>query len=45
MEYSSQGGANIGTLRGDVTSFDSDGFTVDFTSHAQNEVVIYTAFK
>jgi len=45
MEYSGQNGSNLGTLRGDVTSFDAGGFTVDFTSHAQNEIVIYTAFK
>jgi hypothetical protein len=45
LEYSSQNGDNLGTLKGDVTSFDSSGFTVDFMSHAQNEVIIYTAFK
>jgi len=45
LEYAGQDGNNIGTLQGDVTSFDSLGFTVDIASYSQNEVVIYTAYK
>lgn len=45
LEYSGQDGGNVGTLRADVTSFDTDGFTVDVTSYQQNEVIIYTAYR
>jgi len=45
MEYATADGNNIGTLDGDVTSFDADGFTVNINSVPQTEVVIYTAYR
>lgn len=45
IRYSGQNGGNLGKLLGDVTSFDSDGFTVNISSYQQNEIVIYTAYR
>lgn len=45
MEYSDANGNNVGTLQGDVTSWNSDGFTVNISSFSQTEVVQYTAHR
>lgn len=45
IRYAGQNGSQNGKLAGDVTSFNSDGFTVNISSHARDEVIIYTAYK
>jgi len=45
IRYADQNGNRVGELLGDITSFDSNGFTVNISSFSQDEVVIYTAYK
>lgn len=45
IRYAGQSGGLLGFLRGDVTSFDSDGFTINVTDYQQNEVVLYNAIR
>lgn len=45
IRYAGQSGGQVGKLEADVSSFDSNGFTVSVSSYSQNEVIIYTAYR
>ncbi|WP_089262229.1 hypothetical protein [Maribacter sedimenticola] len=45
IRYSNQNGDNLGITSGSLTSFDTNGFTLNITSHADNLVVLYHAYK
>ena len=44
IRYAGKNGSSLGTLKADVKSFDSDGFTVNVSSYQQNEIVNFTAY-
>lgn len=45
IRYSNQNGDNLGITSASLTSFNSNGFTINVGSHADNLVVIYQAYK
>lgn len=45
IRYANQNGNNLGLTAAEVTSFNSDGFTINVTDHTENIVVIYEAHR
>lgn len=45
IRYSDQNGNNLGLTAASVTSFNSDGFTINVTHRRENIVVIYEAYR
>jgi hypothetical protein len=45
IRYGNQNGDNLGLTSGSMNSFNSDGFTINVGSHADNLVVIFHAHK
>ena len=45
IRYSNQNGDNLGVTSASLASFNSNGFTINVGSHADNLVVIYQAYK
>jgi hypothetical protein len=45
IRYSNNNGNNLGLTAAQVTSFNSDGFTLNITDHRENIVVIYEAYR
>ena len=45
IRYAGQDGELLGRLLGDVSSFNSNGFTVNISEFAQNEVITFTAYR
>jgi hypothetical protein len=44
LQYADQDGARISAMRADVSSFDSDGFTLSINTVPQNEIIFFTAY-
>jgi hypothetical protein len=45
IRYSNQNGDNLGLTAAQVTSFNSDGFTINVTNHTENIVVLFEAYR
>jgi hypothetical protein len=45
IRYGNQNGNLLGYLRGELLSFQSDGFTIDITDFETETIVIFTAYK
>ncbi|MEW4923067.1 hypothetical protein [Algibacter sp. 2305UL17-15] len=45
VRYANQNGNSLGLTAASVSSFNSDGFTINVTDHTENIVVIYEAYR
>ncbi|MGK0255097.1 MAG: hypothetical protein ACI9OE_002616 [Mariniflexile sp.] len=45
IRYSNQNGDNLGLTAASVTSFNTNGFTINVSNHTENIVVIYEAYR